>query len=156
MTERDYLDYAASVMTAEDIFMRLGMVHRYCGTGVSVAAHSIAVHDMLDGKPPIVRMLGLLHDCEEAVTGDIVVSLKNSLSSGMQSYINGLRVAMIGRLLGDDVGSLAMGSTEWQMVHDVDMKIRQVEKISKRPKVWHDIDSSVRAIKIYERLKVEL
>jgi len=47
---------------------RFGGQAKYC----SVLLHSLAVYDRLNHGPANVRLWGLLHDCHEILTGDVV------------------------------------------------------------------------------------
>jgi hypothetical protein len=52
----------------------LHRINRFGGqaVGCSVLQHSLAVYDRLAGWPANVRLWGLLHDCHEILTGDVV------------------------------------------------------------------------------------
>ena len=52
----------------------LHRINRFGGqaVGCSVLEHSLSVYDRLAGAPANVRLWGLLHDCHEILTGDVV------------------------------------------------------------------------------------
>ena len=52
----------------------LHRINRFGGQAIncSVLQHSLAVYDGLAGRPAHVRLWGLLHDCHEILTGDVV------------------------------------------------------------------------------------
>ena len=52
----------------------LHRINRFGGQAIdcSVLQHSLAVYDRLAGWPASARLWGLLHDCHEILTGDVV------------------------------------------------------------------------------------
>ncbi len=52
----------------------LHRINRFGGqaVGCSVLQHSLAVYDSVAGWPASARLWGLLHDCHEILTGDVV------------------------------------------------------------------------------------
>jgi uncharacterized protein len=66
------------VITVRDVATRLAACPRFAGEGISVAAHSVLVCQRLreQGHPPDVQMAGLLHDCAEFATGDLIRPVK--------------------------------------------------------------------------------
>jgi hypothetical protein len=71
----DLLDPQSDQIDLADICFALSNINRFTGHAgrVSVAAHSIAVGDML---PPEHRLWGYLHDASEAYLGDVSSPLK--------------------------------------------------------------------------------
>jgi hypothetical protein len=68
----------------------LHRINRFGGQAVScsVLQHSLAVYDRLAGWPPNARLWGLLHDCHEILTGDVVRPYVNGLLVNEQSSID--------------------------------------------------------------------
>ena len=103
----------------------LHRINRFGGqaVGCSVLQHSLAVYDRLAGWPANVRLWGLLHDCHEILTGDLVRPYTNGLLVNEQTSIdervrNELRLT----LTADDVMAVTRadvwrGGCEWQKVH---------------------------------------
>ena len=103
----------------------LHRINRFGGqaVGCSVLQHSLAVYDRLAGWPANVRLWGLLHDCHEILTGDVVRPYTNGLLVNEQTSIdervrNELRLT----LTADDVMAVTRadvwrGGCEWQKVH---------------------------------------
>ncbi len=68
----------SSVITLQDVASRLAACPRFAGEGISVAAHSVLVAQRLreQGYGDDVVLAGLLHDCAESVTGDLITPVK--------------------------------------------------------------------------------
>jgi len=68
----------------------LHRINRFGGqaVGCSVLQHSLAVYDRLAGWPASARLWGLLHDCHEILTGDVVRQYANSLLTSHQTEID--------------------------------------------------------------------
>ena len=68
----------------------LHRINRFGGqaVGCSVLEHSLAVYDRLAGWPANVRLWGLLHDCHEILTGDVVRPYTNGLLVNQQDSID--------------------------------------------------------------------
>ncbi len=67
-----------SAITFDDVALRLAACPRFAGEGIPVAAHSVLVCRMLQeqGEPEAVQLAGLMHDCAEAFTGDLIKPTK--------------------------------------------------------------------------------
>ena len=66
----------------EDIAWALARIPRFNGHGdrvVSVAEHSLVVCDLFGPGASAVKLAALMHDCEEAYTGDMVKPYKDAL-----------------------------------------------------------------------------
>lgn len=145
----EYIKRASILMNAEEMFLRLGMIHRYGGLGESVAAHShrCALFAEEHGLTARTQLFCLLHDCEEAMLGDIPSPLKDLLPSDAQSSINAIRREMVFRYTG-----LGPTLAEWHDVFYCDGAIAKIEHIGKRVKVEHDIESALRCHRLFEQL----
>ena len=68
----------------------LHRINRFGGQAIecSVLQHSLAVYDRLAGAPANVRLWGLLHDCHEIITGDVVRPYTNGLLVNEQTSID--------------------------------------------------------------------
>ena len=68
----------------------LHRINRFGGQARScdVLQHSLAVYDRLAGWPASARLWGLLHDCHEIITGDVVRQYSNSLLTSHQTEID--------------------------------------------------------------------
>lgn len=79
----DFLRPLASDVCWPFIAHRLANIQRFTGhpLALSVAAHSWMVAEAMrgDGHPPVVQLVGLLHDAHEAYTGDITAPLKQAM-----------------------------------------------------------------------------
>lgn len=66
------------VITLEDVATRLAACPRFAGEGIPVAAHCVLVCQRLreQGHAPDVQLAGLLHDCAEFATGDLIRPVK--------------------------------------------------------------------------------
>jgi hypothetical protein len=103
----------------------LHRINRFGGQaiGCSVLQHSLAVYDRLAGWPASARLWGLLHDCHEIITGDVVRPYVDSWLLQQQVDIdqrvrNELRLT----LTADDAMAVTRadvwrGACEFQMVH---------------------------------------
>jgi len=84
----DLFDPTPDVIHIQDIAHALSMVCRFGGhtaTHYSVAEHSLHVASQLERqyRDPRLTLAGLLHDAEEAYTGDMVRPLKHDPSMAM-------------------------------------------------------------------------
>ena len=103
----------------------LHRISRFGGqaVGCSVLQHSLAVYDRLAGWPASARLWGLLHDCHEIITGDVVRQYANSLLTSHQTEIDcQLRDALGLTLSADDAMAVTRadvwrGGCEFQKVH---------------------------------------
>ena len=103
----------------------LHRINRFGGqaVGCSVLQHSLAVYDRLAGWPAIARLWGLLHDCHEIITGDVVRQYANSLLTSHQTEIDyQLREVLSLTLTSDDLiavkrADVWRGGCEFQKVH---------------------------------------
>lgn len=103
----------------------LHRINRFGGQAVScsVLQHSLAVYDRLTGWPANVRLWGLLHDCHEIITGDVVRQYANSLLTSLQTDIDcQLRDALGITLTRDNAIAVTRadvwrGACEFQEVH---------------------------------------
>jgi len=103
----------------------LHRINRFGGqaVGCSVLQHSLAVYDRLAGWPASARLWGLLHDCHEILTGDVVRQYANSLLTSHQTEIDcQLRDALGFTLTTDDATAVRRadvwrGACEFQEVH---------------------------------------
>jgi len=68
----------------------LHRINRFGGQAIncSVLLHSLAVYYRLNHGPANVRLWGLLHDCHEILTGDVVRPYANSLLTSHQTEID--------------------------------------------------------------------
>ena len=103
----------------------LHRINRFGGqaVGCSVLQHSLAVYDRLAGCPANVRLWGLLHDCHEILTGDVVRPYVDSWLIQQQVDID-QRVRNELRLTLSDDDAMAVtradvwrGGCEFQEVH---------------------------------------
>ena len=100
-------------------------INRFGGqaVGCSVLEHSLSVYDRLAGAPANVRLWGLLHDCHEILTGDVVRPYTNGLLVNQQDSIDQrVREALGLRLSDDDAMAVTRadvwrGACEFQKVH---------------------------------------
>ena len=103
----------------------LHRINRFGGqaVGCSVLEHSLAVYDRLAGAPANVRLWGLLHDCHEVLTGDVVRPYANGLLVNQQDSIDQrVREALSLTLTSDDLIAVTRadvwrGACEFQEVH---------------------------------------
>jgi len=74
-------------LTIEDVAKALAFTFRYrtqCNSFISVTDHSHLVYKIIKHKHPkdyMTQLVGLLHDTEEAITGDIPSGVKTMLNS---------------------------------------------------------------------------
>jgi hypothetical protein len=103
----------------------LHRINRFGGQAIncSVLQHSLAVYDRLAGGPANVRLWGLLHDCHEILTGDVVRPYTNGLLVNEQTSID-QRVRNELQLTLSDDDAMAVtradvwrGACEFQEVH---------------------------------------
>ncbi len=108
-----------SVITLEDVASRLATCQRFAGEGISVAAHSVLVCQRLRerGCSTDVQMSGLLHDCAEFATGDLIRPVK-LLVRNFRAIERGIEEAVLAAL---DLTSLDLhnpavkGADEWSL-----------------------------------------
>jgi hypothetical protein len=103
----------------------LHRINRFGGqaVGCSVLQHSLAVYDRLAGWPASARLWGLLHDCHEILTGDVVKPwLPYGLTQKQNAIDQQLREALGLTLSTDDAiaverADVWRGACEFQKVH---------------------------------------
>ena len=103
----------------------LHRINRFGGqaVGCSVLQHSLAVYDRLAGWPANVRLWGLLHDCHEILTGDVVRPwAPYGLTQKQNAIDQQLREALGLTLSTDDAiaverADVWRGACEFQKVH---------------------------------------
>ena len=103
----------------------LHRINRFGGQAVdcSVLQHSLAVYDGLAGWRANVRLWGLLHDCHEILTGDVVRPYTNGLLVNQQMSIDqqlrkvlGIRLTLNDRIVVERA-DVWRGGCEFQEVH---------------------------------------
>ena len=103
----------------------LHRINRFGGqaVGCSVLEHSLSVYDRLAGAPANVRLWGLLHDCHEILTGDVVRPWVPYGLTQKQDAIDAQLRDILGLTLSDD-DAIAVeradvwrGACEFQEVH---------------------------------------
>jgi hypothetical protein len=103
----------------------LHRINRFGGqaVGCSVLQHSLAVYDRLAGWPASARLWGLLHDCHEIITGDVVKPwLPYGLTQKQNAIDQELRDILGFALTDDDAMAVERadvwrGGCEFQEVH---------------------------------------
>jgi len=103
----------------------LHRINRFGGQAIdcSVLQHSLAVYDRLAGAPANVRLWGLLHDCHEIITGDVVRPYAGEWLTHQQGEIDSRLRKDLGITLtaGDAIAvraaDMEAGSYEFQKVH---------------------------------------
>lgn len=82
----DLINPSSYEFSVDELDELLSGIKRFSGKGISVAEHCVMVADTLYDltKNPHIALLGLLHDCAEAYTGDISTPMKNALGSSIE------------------------------------------------------------------------
>ena len=102
----------------------LHRINRFGGQAVScsVLQHSLAVYDRLNHGPANVWLWGLLHDCHEIITGDVVRPYAGEWLTHQQGEIDSRLRKHLGITLtaGDAIAvkgaDIAQGTYEFRMV----------------------------------------
>ncbi len=94
----------------------LHRISRFGGqaVGCSVLQHSLAVYDRLAGWPASARLWGLLHDCHEIITGDVVRLYANSLLTSHQTHIDRQLRDILGITLSADDAMAVTRADVWR------------------------------------------
>jgi len=94
----------------------LHRINRFGGqaVGCSVLEHSLSVYDRLAGAPANVRLWGLLHDCHEILTGDVVRPYANGLLVNQQDSIDQRVREALGLTLSDDDAMTVTRADVWR------------------------------------------
>lgn len=149
------------VFDLQDMAIALGNTCRFGGhvSFYSVAEHSVRVARWLEdeGYPPLVQLLGLMHDGIEAYIGDIIRPIKKYADLGGESVMDlerSMEFAMFGAfdLLTPDFEDL------WVLVKKADMAVF-VEERAERPIVGRGLmpnDATAEWMKNYVRLNKAL
>lgn len=121
-----------------DIALALGKQCRFAGHVTrfySVAEHCVLLSELVDPGNPLLQLAALLHDAEEAYTGDISQPLK-SLFPGLKKLGHKIRRAIFDKF---EIPWRKITATEWTAIKGIENRLILTERevlLAEPPEKW--------------------